>query len=74
MTAPPMAAGALGRERDGAVRESGLGERELARAAEQQEAALLDDVDDDCPGRKPAFLVFKRPVRPYKSPIQNGFS
>jgi hypothetical protein len=28
----------------------------------------------DCPGRKPAFLVFKRPARPYKSPIQNGFS
>jgi hypothetical protein len=27
-----------------------------------------------CPGRKPAVLVFKRPARPYKSPIQNGFS
>jgi hypothetical protein len=23
------------------------------------------------PGRKPAFLVFKRPARPYKSPTQN---
>jgi hypothetical protein len=21
-----------------------------------------------CPGRKPAFLVFRRPVRPYKKP------
>jgi hypothetical protein len=28
----------------------------------------------DCPGRKPAFLVFKRPARPCKIPIQNGFS
>ena len=27
-----------------------------------------------CPGRKPAFLVFKRPARSYKYPIQNGFS
>ena len=27
-----------------------------------------------CPGRKPAFLVFKRPARPYKSPIQNRFT
>ena len=23
-----------------------------------------------CPGRKPALLVFKRPARPYKSPIE----
>jgi hypothetical protein len=29
---------------------------------------------DHRPGRKQAFLVFKRPARPYKSPIQNGFS
>jgi hypothetical protein len=27
-----------------------------------------------CPGRKPAFLVFKRPAHPYKSPIQNVLS
>jgi hypothetical protein len=24
--------------------------------------------------RNPPFLVFKRPARPYKSPIQNGFT
>ena len=30
--------------------------------------------EDDCPGRKPAFLCVKRPARPYKSPIQNVFS
>jgi hypothetical protein len=28
----------------------------------------------NCPGRKPAFLVFKRPARPYKSPMQHRFS
>jgi hypothetical protein len=28
----------------------------------------------DCPGRKPAFLVFKRPARPYKSAIENRFT
>jgi hypothetical protein len=27
-----------------------------------------------CPGRKPAFLVSKRPARPYKSPTQNRFT
>ena len=26
-----------------------------------------------CPGRKPPFSAAKRPARPYKSPIQNGF-
>jgi hypothetical protein len=28
----------------------------------------------DCPGRKPPFLVFKRPPRPYKNTMQKGFS
>jgi hypothetical protein len=27
-----------------------------------------------CPGRKPPFLVFKRPARPYKNAIQNRFT
>ena len=27
-----------------------------------------------CPGRKPPYLAFKRPARPYKSPIQNLFT
>ena len=26
-----------------------------------------------CPGQKPPFLVFTRPARPYKTPIQNRF-
>jgi hypothetical protein len=26
---------------------------------------------EHCPGRKPPFLAVKRPVRPYKSTIQN---
>jgi hypothetical protein len=28
----------------------------------------------DYPGRTPPFLRVKRPARPYKNPIQNGFS
>ena len=27
-----------------------------------------------CPGRKPPKMVVKRPARPYRTPIQNGFS
>jgi hypothetical protein len=27
-----------------------------------------------CPGRKPAFLVYKRPARPHKSAIENLFT
>jgi hypothetical protein len=47
-------------------------EEGLARALE---AVVLEQHGEGiCPGRKPAFLVFKRPARPYKSPIQNGFS
>jgi hypothetical protein len=33
-----------------------------------------EDGLDRCPGQKPAFLVFNRPARPYKIPVQNGFS
>ena len=29
---------------------------------------------DHCPGKKPPFLTVKRPARPYKNPVQNGFS
>jgi hypothetical protein len=29
---------------------------------------------DVCPGRKPAFSVFKRPARPYKNVIQKRFT
>jgi hypothetical protein len=28
----------------------------------------------DCPGRKPPFFSGKRPARPYKTTIQNGFT
>jgi hypothetical protein len=28
----------------------------------------------DCPGRKPPFSAVKRPVRPYKNPIQHRFT
>jgi hypothetical protein len=40
--------------------------QQAGRAAHRQQ----DHANDHCPGRKPAFLVFKRPTRPYKSPIQ----
>ena len=29
---------------------------------------------EDCAGRKPSFLAAKRPVRPYKSAIENRFT
>jgi hypothetical protein len=34
---------------------------------------LLHERDAHCPRRKPPFLAVKRPARPYKGPIQNGF-
>jgi hypothetical protein len=42
----------------------------LGYAAEKNDPAGHFEVA--CPGRKPAFLVFKRPARPYKSPIQQN--
>jgi hypothetical protein len=49
--------------------------RERVEAPPRDEAAELEaDVDvDPCPRRKPPFWAVKRPARPYKSAIQNGF-
>jgi hypothetical protein len=47
------------------------------RALQAVEVGTEGDARADrghCPGQKPAFLVFKRPARPYKSPIQNRFT
>ena len=46
----------------------------LAAQRERVVALLVAGEEGDCPGRKPPFLVFNRPARPYKSSIQNGFS
>jgi hypothetical protein len=53
------------------------------RLSKQTQDEIADKLGEDCkgllgvllncPGRKPVFLVFKRPAHPYKRPIQNGF-
>jgi hypothetical protein len=50
----------------------GRGGREGGARARLGDVHLEDLID--CPGRKPPFLVFKRPARPYKSHIQNIFT
>jgi hypothetical protein len=36
--------------------------------------SIVDQTGGATRGRKPAFLVFKRPARPHNSPIQNRFT
>ena len=59
----------------------GVATEGLVRSVPRQPAAArggaldgLLDVAPHCPGRKPPFLVAKRPERPYKSAIENRFT
>jgi hypothetical protein len=58
----------------GVVVDIDVGDGGAVALAVREQRLQLGPPPADCPGRKPAFLVFKRPARPYKSPVQNGFS
>jgi hypothetical protein len=61
----------VGQQRPGVVEHERLG---LGLADPDVRVAQQVRRRRDCPGRKPAFLVFKRPARPYKSAIENRFT